>query len=73
VCHRSGYAGRTGIYEVLPFDDEFRELLVSGGSTVRLRQAARSRGLGSLREAAWALVRAGETTLEELGRVTVAS
>ncbi|MBI4860137.1 MAG: type II/IV secretion system protein [Candidatus Riflebacteria bacterium] len=73
VCHRSGYVGRTGIYEVLPVDDDLRELMISGASPVKLRQHARARGLKSLREAAWELVRSGQTTLEELSRVTVAS
>jgi general secretion pathway protein E len=51
-------------------DDEIRELIVSRAPVRKIKEAAQSRGTRSLREAALDLVRAGETTLDEINRVT---
>ena len=51
-------------------NDELRELIVARASARSLREAARAAGTVPLRDAAMALVQAGETRLEEINRVT---
>jgi type IV pilus assembly protein PilB len=68
ACHHSGYRGRVGVFEFLRISDPLRELIVQGASLVELRRQARAEGLVSLREAAIAAIRAGDTTLEEVSK-----
>jgi general secretion pathway protein E len=70
LCRGSGYHGRKAIGELLVMNDELRELITAREPVRRLKEAARAAGTVPLREAALALVRAGETTLEEANRVT---
>jgi general secretion pathway protein E len=69
-CRGTGYKGRLAIAETLPMSDVLREQLVQRASLSQIRQTARQGGFTSLRDAAVALARAGETTLEEINRVT---
>ena len=69
-CHHTGYRGRLGIFEYLPVNDEFRELIVAGASLGQLREKAATFGMTSLREAGISAMLAGETTLEEVARYT---
>jgi general secretion pathway protein E len=69
-CHGSGYRGRKAIAEMLPLDDELRALIVARAPLTDLKAAATRRGFVPLREAGLALVARGETTLQELNRVT---
>ena len=70
-CRWTGFKGRRAIAEVLQLDDEIRELIISRAPVTRLKEAARRHGARDLRQSALALVRAGETTLEEINRVTL--
>ena len=70
ACRGTGYRGRKAIGEVLRINDEFAQLLVARAPTPALREAAARTGLRPIREAALDLVRAGETTLQEINRVT---
>jgi general secretion pathway protein E len=49
-----------------------REQLVQRASLAQIRQSARASGFTSLRDAAMELALRGETTLEEINRVTMA-
>ena len=69
-CRWTGFKGRRAIAEVLQLDDEIRELIVARAPVSRLKEAARRQNLPDLRQAALMLVRDGETTLEEINRVT---
>ena len=69
-CRGSGFKGRRAIGELLVLNDELRELIVARAPARRLKEAARSAGTVPLRDAAMSLVNAGETTLEEIKRVT---
>ncbi|HEX5127422.1 MAG TPA: GspE/PulE family protein [Rhodocyclaceae bacterium] len=69
-CRGSGYRGRKAVAEMLMLDDELRELITERAPLRSLKDAARRRGFRSLRAAGLALVAAGETTLQELNRVT---
>ena len=69
-CRGTGFRGRLGIFEVLRMTDELRELILERASDARILDAARRGGMTTLREECLALVAAGETTLEEVLRVT---
>jgi general secretion pathway protein E len=71
-CRGTGYRGRRAVAEVLRLDDELREMIAGKEPIRRLKDAARRRGMRNLAEVALELVRRGETTLEEVRRVTVA-
>ena len=69
-CQGSGYRGRTGVFEIMPVDDELRSMILERTSANMIRKAATASGMKSLREDGWRLVRSGMTTLEEVLRVT---
>ena len=69
-CRGTGYKGRKSIVELLRLTDELREMIVSGAPFRRLREEAARGGMLELREVALNLVRRGESTLEEINRVT---
>jgi len=70
ACNRSGYRGRTGIYELLTVDDDLRRLIHDRASEQKLRNHVISRGMRSLREDGMRWASQGVTTLEEIVRVT---
>ncbi|PNU19839.1 type II secretion system protein GspE [Geothermobacter hydrogeniphilus] len=69
-CLQIGYRGRTGIYELLVMDDRIRDLLMQGKDATSIRHAAQQAGMLSLRHSGLNKVLAGETSLEEVLRVT---
>ena len=69
-CRGTGYKGRKAIAEILQMNDEIRELIVARVPIRRIKEAARNNGTRYLREAALELVRSGETSLQEINRVT---
>jgi general secretion pathway protein E len=70
ACHGTGYKGRTGVHELLVFDNAIRELLVGHPSIQAIRAAARKAGTRTLQEAGIAKVVAGITSINEIVRVT---
>jgi len=72
-CNNTGYRGRTGIYEIMIFNDEIRDLIMNHASTSVLREAARRAGMKTLRENGLALIYDGITTIDEVGRETIAA
>ncbi|MBT9541309.1 MAG: type II/IV secretion system protein [Thiobacillus sp.] len=70
-CRGSGYKGRRAVAEILLLTDELRELIVARAPIGQIKEAAVRGGTHSLREAALALVKSGDTTLEEINRVTL--
>jgi general secretion pathway protein E len=70
ACKQTGYRGRTGIHELLVMDDEIRGLIMKNTDAVAIRRAATAAGMLTLREDGAAKVVAGETTIEEILRVT---
>jgi len=69
-CRNTGYRGRKAVGELLVLNDELRELIAARAPARRLNEAARAAGSVPLREAALHLVETGETTIEEINRVT---
>ena len=72
-CRGTGFKGRKAIGELLMMNDELRELIVARAPARKLKDAAARGGSVALRDAALGLVEAGETTLEEINRVTFVS
>jgi len=70
LCRGTGYKGRKAIAEMLHLNDEIRELIVAKEPIRRIKEAARRNGTRYLRESALNLVKSGETTLQEINRVT---
>jgi len=69
-CGRTGYKGRTGIYELLKMDDDIRSAIIARSSAATIRQIAIEKGMRTLRQDALEKVKAGLTTIEEVIRVT---
>ncbi|BAL23426.1 GspE/PulE family protein [Azoarcus sp. KH32C] len=70
-CRGSGYRGRRAAAEVLLLNDELRELIVARAPIRAVKEAAGRAGFHGLRAAALDMVAAGETTLQEVNRVTL--
>ena len=68
--HGIGYRGRTGIYELLPVDEQVRDLLLQNRDSASIKNAAVKKGMKTLRDSGLAMALAGETTIEEVLRVT---
>ncbi|PLX97807.1 MAG: type II secretion system protein GspE [Desulfuromonas sp.] len=69
-CHGSGYRGRVGIFELLTMTDSIREMLQAKNDAAAIRKKAIEEGMTPLRESGIKRILAGETTLEEVLRVT---
>ncbi len=69
ACGECGYAGRTGVFELLAVDDDLRELILARAGGRRLLDAALRRGYRTLLDDALEKARAGLTTLEEALRL----
>ncbi|MGE4285898.1 MAG: GspE/PulE family protein [Phycisphaerae bacterium] len=72
LCNRTGYKGRLGIYEIMVFNDEIRDLIMNNASTAVLRAAARKNGMKLLRESGLRAIYDGQTTIEEVVKETIA-
>ena len=69
-CSKSGYRGRTGLFEMIKVTDAFREMINSGAATLVLRQNAIEQGMRTLREDGIRSIFDGETTVEEVLKYT---
>ena len=69
-CGQTGYAGRTGVFELLATDDAIRAQIHNRASEAEIRAAALAGGMSLMREDGERLVRSGITSREELVRVT---
>lgn len=69
-CHMTGFKGRIGIYEVMPLNKELRDLIQRSAPESEIRKHLARTGWRSLRDKALDVVDRGESTLEEVLRVT---
>jgi type IV pilus assembly protein PilB len=70
-CNNTGYKGRVGLVEVMVIDDEIRELILSGGTSIDIKKKAAEGGMISLRRSGLIKIKEGITTIEEVVRETV--
>jgi general secretion pathway protein E/type IV pilus assembly protein PilB len=69
-CMRSGYRGRTGLFEVVELDDDIRDLVKAKAPARAYREVYARRKIASLRRAGVQKVMDGTTTVDEVLRVT---
>ena len=70
VCNKTGYYGRTAIYEILQMDETIRAMLTRKPSTERVKHTAMKNGMATLRQNGWQCVADGITTVSEVLYVT---
>jgi type II secretory ATPase GspE/PulE/Tfp pilus assembly ATPase PilB-like protein len=69
-CFNTGYTGRTAIYEMMMVTESIRNLIVDRASASVVKRAAMEEGLITLRADGLRKVRMGQTTIQEVLRVT---
>jgi type IV pilus assembly protein PilB len=69
-CANTGYRGRLAIYEVLPIRDELKELILQGAASHEIKKEAMRLGMLTLRQSGIVKVMTGQTSIDELIRVT---
>ena len=72
TCGGTGYKGRIALYEVMPFTESVKELVLNGASSAEIKRAAIREGMKTLRMSGVTKVGEGVTTIEEILRVTMA-
>jgi len=71
-CNNTGYKGRTGLFEIMTFNDEICELIMNHASTNVLRTASQKAGMRLLRDAGLSAIYNGVTTIDEVVKETMA-
>jgi type IV pilus assembly protein PilB len=71
-CRQLGYQGRSVITEILEMKPDILEMIMQGVSADLIKEKAREHGMNTLRESAIQKALTGETSIEEVFRVTVA-
>jgi type IV pilus assembly protein PilB len=69
-CNQGGYRGRVGIYSVMSLSDKLKEMTIARAAEPDIAAVAREEGMLTLREDGVTKIRAGQTSLEEVLRVT---
>jgi len=70
ACSRTGYSGRTAVYELIPMSEKIREMLLAGDSLKKIRdENKKSAGLSTLKESALMKAIQGTTTIEEYMKI----
>lgn len=69
-CAKTGFRGRTGVYEVLEIDSQIRRMILASKHAVEIRETAAQNGMPTLRNDAFDKALAGLTTVEEIVRAT---
>lgn len=69
-CGNTGYRGRTAIHEVFEMDPELRKMVIRNESNLRIKKTAMAHGMRTLRMDGFEKVKRGDTTMEEVLRIT---
>lgn len=69
-CRNVGYSGRMGVYELLVTTEAVRELAQERASTWAIKKACLAGGMKTLRDDGWRKVISGDTSVEEIMRIT---
>lgn len=70
VCNHGGYKGRIGIYEVLHNSEAVQNLIVANSTSEKIQTAAIADGMVTMQVDGFVKALRGETTIEEILRVT---
>jgi type IV pilus assembly protein PilB len=71
-CNRTGYRGRTAIFEIMKIDAKMRDLVIQQRSTDVVRAEAVAAGMRTLRDSGILKIFDGLTTIEEVVKETLA-
>jgi type IV pilus assembly protein PilB len=71
ACNRTGFKGRTGVFEVMEVTAGIREMILSRAQAKEIKKKAIEEGMISLRRSGLVKIKAGITTIEEVLRETV--
>ncbi|MFC1644795.1 GspE/PulE family protein [Patescibacteria group bacterium] len=69
-CNDEGYKGRLGIYEVLEMDDNVKKLVSQAAPTEEIEKVAKENGMATMVEDGFLKAAQGQTSIEEVLRVT---
>jgi general secretion pathway protein E len=69
-CLRTGYNGRRALFELLEFNDELRDCVLNNPSIASMRRIIEQGVFTTLQQSGWLLAARGQTTLDEVERVT---
>jgi len=70
LCQNSGYEGRMGIYEIMEISPAIKQAIVDKKDALVIRNLAIQNGMKTMLEDGLDKVKQGETTIEEILRVT---
>jgi type IV pilus assembly protein PilB len=70
TCNGTGYKGRVAVYEIMLFNEEVREFILNGASTLELKREAVRQGMKTLRMSSLTKLQEGVTTIDEVVRST---
>ena len=70
-CNGTGYKGRIGVFEIMVFNDEIRDLVMNQASTAVLRAAGQKGGMRLLRDNGLEAIYDGITTIDEIVKETI--
>jgi type IV pilus assembly protein PilB len=70
-CNKTGYKGRTGLFEVMTVTEDIRELILSRAQSREIKKKAIEQGMLTLRQSGLAKIKEGITTIEEVVRESV--
>jgi type IV pilus assembly protein PilB len=71
LCNNTGYKGRVGLFELMVFNDELRDMVMTNASIDQLRDASKKYGMVPLRDAGMSFMFDGTTTADEVIRETI--
>jgi type IV pilus assembly protein PilB len=71
ACNKTGYKGRTGLFEVIKIDDDIREMILSRAQSREIKRKAIEKGMLTLRRSGLTKIKGGITSVEEVLRETV--
>jgi len=72
-CRHTGYRSRLAIYEILAFTEQIKQMTVQRANALEIKKVAVRNGMKTLRASGWRRIYSGDTTLEEVLRVTADS
>lgn len=71
-CYQTGFSGQVGVYEVIPFNAQIRELVARNAPKAHIDHLARQMGMLTLEDYAMWLVSQGHTTWDEIKKTDIA-
>ncbi len=71
ACNNTGVKGRIAIYELMTMTDTLRDMIMKGGTSLELKQAALRGGMRSLRQASLLKLKTGQISIEQVAFSTV--